>query len=128
VPTWGETVDVGVQVACVGMEEVGLAWPEDRAAAEIGVEERATDEICAICGGIGVDGCGIGRWSDKSGVFKGEEGVREEVNLTRGAGVTRDGGINEVAPVVGEGRGNIEAPGPMTGPGGTDLGWVVGYY
>ncbi len=57
-----------------------------------------------------------------------EEGVREEVNLTRGAGVTRDGGIDMVAPVVGEGRGNIEAPGPMTGPGGTNLGWVVGYY
>ncbi len=33
---------------------------------------------------------------------KGEEGIREEVNLTRGAGVIRDGGIDEVAPVVGE--------------------------
>ncbi len=35
------------------MEEVGLAWAEDRAAAEVGVEEGATDEIRAICGGIG---------------------------------------------------------------------------
>ena len=34
-----------------------------------------------------------------------------------------------MAPVVGEGRGNIETSGPMTGPGGTDLGlWVVGDY
>ncbi len=27
---------------------------------------------------------------------------------------------------MGEG-GNVEAPGPMTSPGGTSLGWVVGY-
>ena len=61
VPPWGETGDVGLQVACVGMEEVWLARAEDRASAEIGVEERATNEIRAICGGIGVGGCGIGR-------------------------------------------------------------------
>ncbi len=127
VPPWGKTGDVGVEVACVGMEEVGLARTEDRASAEIGVDEGATDEVRGICGGIGVGGCGVGRWGDESGIFKGEEGVWEEVNLTRGAGVTRDGGKNEVAPVVGEGGGNVEAPGPMTGPRGTNLGWVVGY-
>ncbi len=33
-----------------------------------------------------------------------------------------------VTPVMGEGRGNVKTPGPMTGPGGTNLGWVVGYY
>jgi hypothetical protein len=32
-----------------------------------------------------------------------------------------------VTPVVGEGGGNVDAPGPMPGPGGTNLGWVVGY-
>jgi hypothetical protein len=32
-----------------------------------------------------------------------------------------------VAPVVGEGGGDVKAPGPMTGPGGTNLGRVVGY-
>ncbi len=31
-----------------------------------------------------------------------------------------------MAPVVGEGGGNVEAPGPMTGPRGTNLGWVMG--
>ena len=82
VPTWGKTVDVGFQVACVGMEEVGLAWAENRAATEIGVDERATDEIGAICSGIGVGGCGIGWGSDDSGVFEGEERVGEDVNLT----------------------------------------------
>jgi hypothetical protein len=60
-PPWGKTGDVGFQVACVGMEEVGLARTEDRASAEIGVEERATDELHAICGGIGVGNCGVGR-------------------------------------------------------------------
>jgi hypothetical protein len=74
---WGETGDVGVEVAGVGMEEVGLARTEDRASAEIGVEERATDEVRAICGGIGVGSCGVGRWGDESGIFKGEEEVRE---------------------------------------------------
>ncbi len=30
---------------------------------------------------------------------------------------------------MGEGRDNVKAPGPMkTGPGGTNLRWVVGYY
>ena len=32
-----------------------------------------------------------------------------------------------MAPVVGEGGGNGDTSGPMTGPGGTNLGWVVGY-
>ncbi len=30
-PPWGKTGDAGVEVACVGMEEVGLARTEDRA-------------------------------------------------------------------------------------------------
>jgi hypothetical protein len=107
------------------MEEVGLARAEDRAAAEVGVEEGATDEVRAICGGIGVGGCGVGRRGDERGVFKGEEEVREEVNLARCAGVGRNGSVNEMAPVVGKGRGNVKNPGPMTGPGCTDLGWVV---
>ncbi len=123
----GRRATSGVDVAGVGMEEVGLARTEDRASAEIGVDEGATDEVHAICGGIGVGGCGVGRWGDESGIFKGEEGVWEEFNLTRGAGVTRDGGKNEVAPVVGEGGGNVEAPGPITGPRGANLGWVVDY-
>ncbi len=120
-PSWRETGVDGFQVACVGMEEVGLAWAEGR---EVGVEEGATDEIRAICGGIGVGGCGVGRRGDERGVFKGKEWVREEVNLVRGAGVSRDGSENEVAPVVDKGRGNVEAPGPMTGPR-RHGGWVA---
>jgi hypothetical protein len=104
---WGKTGDVGVGVACVGMDEVEV---------EIEVDEGSTDEVRAVCGGIGVGGCGVGRWGDESGIFKGEEGIWEEVNLTSGAGVTRDGGKNEVAPVEGEEGCNVEAPGPMTGP------------
>ncbi len=40
VPPWGKTGDVGVEVACVGMKDVGLARTEDRASAEIGVDRR----------------------------------------------------------------------------------------
>ncbi len=32
-----------------------------------------------------------------------------------------------MAPVVSKGRDNVKAPGPMTGPGGTNQGWVVGH-
>jgi hypothetical protein len=70
VPPWGKTGDVGVEVACVGMKEVGLARTEDRASAEIGVDEGATDEIRAICGGIGVGGCGSGGGATRVGSSK----------------------------------------------------------
>ncbi len=69
-----KTGDVGFEVACVGMEEVGLARTEDLASAEIGVEDRATDEPRAICGGVGVGSCGVGRWGDESGIFKVKRG------------------------------------------------------
>ena len=45
--------------------------------------------------------------------------------MVRGAGVSRDGSEDKVAPVMGKGRGNVKTPSPMPGPGGTNLGRVV---
>ena len=92
VPPWGKTGDVGVEVACVGIKEVGLARTEDHASAEIGsTKERPTRSVPSVVGsGLEAVGSGGGATSVGSSKVKSGSGKRSiwfEVRVLAETGV-----------------------------------------
>ncbi len=77
VPTGGEGRAVA-QVAGVGLEEgLGAGTCDEKAGAKVGVEESTAHKVCSVEGGGGARSSGVGDRREKSGVFEGEEGIRE---------------------------------------------------
>ena len=58
-----------------GLEESLGAGTGNAAGAKVGVEKSTADKVCAVEGGGGARGSGVGDRREKSGVFEGEEGI-----------------------------------------------------
>ena len=71
-PTGSEPGGVGFQVACLGMEKLGLTGPDYLAEAKVRVDEGPPDEIGAIYGGVGLRCCGVWGYGYQRGVFEGK--------------------------------------------------------
>ena len=76
VPTGGEGRAVA-EVTGVGLKEGLGAGTCDEAGAKVGVEKSTPDKVGAVEGGGGARSSGVGDRREKSGVFEGEEGIRE---------------------------------------------------
>jgi hypothetical protein len=74
VPTGGKGRAVA-EVTGVGLKEGLGAGTCDEAGAKVGVEKSTADKVCAVEGGGGARGSGVGDRREKSGVFEGEEGI-----------------------------------------------------
>ena len=104
VPT-GDEGRVVAQIAGVGLEEGLGAGTCDKAGAKVGVEKSTADKVCAVEGGGGARGSGVGDRRKKSGVFEGEEGIRKVGEGLANARETGGGEENIEATVVVRGRG-----------------------
>ena len=67
----------GTEVTGVGLEESLGAGTGNEAGAKVGVEESTAHKVCSVEGGGGARSSGVGDRREKSGVFEGEEGIRE---------------------------------------------------
>ena len=125
VPTGGEGRAVA-EVTGVGLEEGLRAGTCDEAGAKVGVEKSTADKVCAVEGGEGARGSGVGDRREKSGVFEGEEGIGK---VGEGLTDTREtsGGNEDIeTAVVVRGRGEVKAPSAVAGPGRAGEGRVEG--
>ena len=96
----------------------------NEAGTKVGVEKSTADKVCAVEGGGGARGSGVGDRREKSGVFEGEEGIRK---VGEGLTVTRETGGREEdteAAIVFRGGGEIEPASAMLGPRRTSEGRV----
>ncbi len=87
------------------MEEGLGAGTCDEAGAKVGVEKSTAHKVCSVEGGGGARGSGVGDRREKSGVFEGEEGIREVGEGLANARETGGGEENVEATVVVKGRG-----------------------
>ncbi len=74
VPTGGEGRAVA-EVTGVGLKEGLGAGTCDEAGAKVRVEKSTADKVCAVEGGGGARGSGVGDRREKSEVFEGEESI-----------------------------------------------------
>ena len=116
VPTGGEGRAV-TQVAGVGLEEGLGAGTCDEAGAKVGVEESTAHKVGPVEGGGGARSSGVGDRREKSGVFEGEEGIREVGEGLADTRETSGGEENVEAAIVVSGGGEIEPPSAVAGPG-----------
>jgi hypothetical protein len=70
VPTWENAGIVGLQIACKGLEERGLAGTSDRAEAQVGIEKRLAHKICAVVRGARTGGSGVWGRDENGRVFE----------------------------------------------------------
>ncbi len=104
VPTEGEGRAVA-QVAGVWLEDGLGAGTCDEAGVKVVVEESTAHKVSSVeCGG-GARRGGVGDRREKSGVFEGEEGIREVREGLANARETGGGEENVKATVVVRGRG-----------------------
>jgi hypothetical protein len=98
----------------------------DKAEAEFGVEESTSHEVGSVDGGGRARSSGVGDKREKSGVFEGEEGIGK---VGEGLTDTRETSGREEdvkATVVVRGRGEVETPSAVAGPGLAGEGRVEG--
>ena len=125
VPAGGEG-RAGTEVAGVGLETSLGAGTGNEAGTKVGVEKSTADKVCAVEGGGGARGSGVGDRGEKSGVFEGEEGIGK---VGEGLTDTREtsGGNEDIeTAVVVRGRGEVKTPGAVAGPGRAGEGRVEG--
>ena len=125
VPAGGEG-RAGTEVAGVGLEESLGAGTSNEAGAKVGVEKSTADKVCAVEGGGGARGSGVGDRGEKSGVFEGEEGIGIMREGLADARETSGGEEDIETTVVVRGRGEVEAPSAVAGPGLAGEGRVEG--
>jgi hypothetical protein len=125
VPTGGKGRAVA-EVTGVGLKEGLGAGTCDEAGAKVGVEKSTADKVCAVEGGGGARGSGVGDRREKSGVFEGEEGIGKVGEGLANARETGGREENIEATVVVKGRGEVEAPSAVAGPGLAGQGRVEG--
>ena len=108
------------------MQESLGAGTCNEAGTKVGVEKSTANKVCAVEGGGGARGSGVGDRREKSGVFEGEEGIGK---VGEGLTDTREtSGENEdiETAVVVRGRGEVKAPSAVAGPGRAGEGRVKG--
>ena len=108
------------------MEEGLGAGTGDKAGAKFGVEESTSHEVGSVEGGGGARSSGVGDRREKSGVFEGEEGVGKVREGLANARETSGREENVEATVVVRGRGEVETPSAVAGPGLAGEGRVEG--
>jgi len=99
------------------LEEGSRAGTGDEARPKVGVQEAATHEVGAFKSGGRARGSGVGDRREKSGVFEGEEGIGKVGEGLVNARETGGREENIKATVVVRGRGEVEAPSAVAGPG-----------
>ena len=108
------------------MEEGLGAGTCDKAGAKFGVDESTSHEVGSVEGGGGARSSGVGDRREKSGVFEGEEGIREVGEGLADARETSGGEENVKATIVVSGGGEIEPASAVAGPGLAGEGRVEG--
>ena len=99
------------------MQESLGAGTCNEAGTKVGVEKSTADKVCAVEGGGGARGCGVGDRREKSGVFEGEEGVGKVREGLANARETSGREEDVETTVVVRGRGEVETPSAVAGPG-----------
>ena len=87
---------MGLQIACKGLEERGLAGTSDRAEAQVGIEKRLAHKICAVVRGARTGGSGVWGGDENGGVFEDKQRVGEKIDLIRDARIESGGDENDV--------------------------------
>ena len=95
-PTWENAGIVGLQIACKGLEERGLAGTSDRAEAQVGIAKRLAHKICAVVRGARTGGSGVWGRDENGGVFEDKQRVGEKIDLIRDARIENGGDKNDV--------------------------------
>ena len=98
------------------MEKSLGAGTGNEAGTKVGVEKSTADKVCAVEGGGGARGSGVGDRGEKSGVFEGEEGIGK---VGEGLADTRETSGREEdieAAIVVGGGGEIKTASAMLGP------------
>ena len=115
VPTGGKGRAVA-EVTGVGLKEGLGAGTCDEAGAKVGVEKSTADKVCAVEGGGGARGSGVGDRREKSGVFEGKERIGKVREGFADARETGGGEEDVKATIVVGGGGEIKTSGAMLGP------------
>jgi hypothetical protein len=115
VPTGGKGRAVA-EVTGVGLKEGLGAGTCDKAGAKVGVEKSTADKVCAVEGGGGARGSGVGDRREKSGVFEGKERIGKVREGFADARETGGGEEDVKATIVIGGGGEIKTSGAMLGP------------
>ena len=99
------------------MQESLGAGTCNEAGTKVGVEKSTADKVCAVEGGGGARGSGVGDRRKKSGVFEGEEGIGIVGEGLANARETSGGEEDVKTTVVVKGGGEVETPSAVAGPG-----------
>ena len=99
------------------MQESLGAGTCNEAGTKFGVEKSTADKVCAVEGGGGARGSGVGDRRKKSGVFEGEEGIGIVGEGLANARETSGGEEDVKTTVVVKRGGEVETPSAVAGPG-----------
>ena len=98
------------------MQESLGAGTCNEAGTKVGVEKSTADKVCAVEGGGGARGSGVGDRREKSGVFEGKERIGKVREGFADARETGGGEEDVKATIVVGGGGEIKTSGAMLGP------------